>query len=127
MNYYICIFLAFAVTVLLLNYFFSNTKEGLTTQTEQEKEQEKEEEIKKEDEKKEQQAINNLNSNINLNEKQIEQFNTKDKDLNSQLDNLEKKIECATKGNSSHADAAKSKATELRGQKGKATSFPTNF
>lgn len=77
--------------------------------------------------KKEQQAINNLNSNINLNEKQIEQFNTKDKDLNSQLDNLEKKIECATKGNSSHADAAKSKATELRGQKGKATSFPTNF
>ncbi len=123
MNYYICIFLAFAVTVLLLNYFFSNTKEGLTTQTEQEKE----EEIKKEDEKKQQQAINNLNSNINLNEKQIEQFNTKDKDLNSQLDNLEKKIECATKGNSSHADAAKSKATELRGQKGKATSFPTNF
>lgn len=123
MNYYICIFLAFAITVLLLNYFFSNTKEGLTTQTEQEKE----EEIKKEDEKKEQQAINNLNSNINLNEKQIEQFNTKDKDLNSQLDNLEKKIECATKGNSSHADAAKSKATELRGQKGKATSFPTNF
>jgi len=81
MNYYICIFLAFAVTVLLLNYFFSNTKEGLTTQTEQEKE----EEIKKEDEKKEQQAINNLNSNINLNKKQIDQFNTKDKDLNSQL------------------------------------------
>ena len=126
MNYYICIFLAFAVTVLLLNYFFSNTKEGLTTQTEQEKEQEKEEEIKKEDEKK-QQAINNLNSNINLNKKQIEQFNTKDKDLNNQLDNLEKKVECATKGNSSHADAAKSKATELKGQKGKATSFPTNF
>ena len=123
MNYYICIFLAFAVTVLLLNYFFSNTKEGLTTQTEQEKE----EEIKKEDEKKEQQAINNLNSNINLNEKQIEQFKTKDKDLNSQLDNLEKKIECATKGNSSHADAAKSKATELKGQKSKVTSFPTNF
>ncbi len=123
MNYYICIFLAFAVTVLLLNYFFSNTKEGLTTQTEQEKE----EEIKKEDEKKQQQAINNLNSNINLNEKQIEQFKTKDKDLNSQLDNLEKKIECATKGNSSHADAAKSKATELKGQKSKVTSFPTNF
>ncbi len=123
MNYYICIFLAFAITVLLLNYFFSNTKEGLTTQTEQEKE----EEIKKEDEKKEQQAINNLNSNITLNEKQVGQFNKKDKDLNSQLDNLEKKIECATKGNSSHADAAKSKATELRGQKGKATSFPTNF
>jgi len=126
MNYYICIFLAFAITVLLLNYFFSNTKEGLTTQTEQEKEQEKEE-IKKEDEKKQQQAINNLNSNITLNEKQVGQFNKKDKDLNSQLDNLEKKIECATKGNSSHADAAKSKATELRGQKGKATSFPTNF
>ena len=123
MNYYICIFLAFAVTVLLLNYFFSNTKEGLTTQTEQEKE----EEIKKEDEKKEQQAINNLNSNINLNKKQIDQFNTKDKDLNSQLDNLEKKVECATKGNSSHADAAKSKATELKGQKSKVTSFPTNF
>lgn len=123
MNYYICIFLAFAVTVLLLNYFFSNTKEGLTTQTEQEKE----EEIKKEDEKKQQQAINNLNSNITLNEKQVGQFNKKDKDLNSQLDNLEKKIECATKGNSSHADAAKSKATELKGQKGKATSFPTNF
>jgi len=123
MNYYICIFLAFAITVLLLNYFFSNTKEGLTTQTEQEKE----EEIKKEDEKKQQQAINNLNSNITLNEKQVGQFNKKDKDLNSQLDNLEKKIECATKGNSSHADAAKSKATELRGQKGKATSFPTNF
>ena len=111
---------------MLLNYFFSNTKEGLTTQTEQEKEQEKEE-IKKEDEKKQQQAINNLNSNITLNEKQVGQFNKKDKDLNSQLDNLEKKIECATKGNSSHADAAKSKATELRGQKGKATSFPTNF
>ena len=126
MNYYICIFLAFAITVLLLNYFFSNTKEGLTTQTGQEKEQEKEE-IKKEDEKKQQQAINNLNSNITLNEKQVGQFNKKDKDLNSQLDNLEKKIECATKGNSSHADAAKSKATELRGQKGKATSFPTNF
>ena len=123
MNYYICIFLAFAITVLLLNYLFSNTKEGLTTQTEQEKE----EEIKKEDEKKQQQAINNLNSNITLNEKQVGQFNKKDKDLNSQLDNLEKKIECATKGNSSHADAAKSKATELRGQKGKATSFPTNF
>jgi len=123
MNYYICIFLAFAVTVLLLNYFFSNTKEGLTTQTEQEKE----EEIKKEDGKKEQQAINNLNSNINLNKKQIDQFNTKDKDLNSQLDNLEKKVECATKGNSSHADAAKSKATELKGQKSKVTSFPTNF
>lgn len=123
MNYYICIFLAFAVTVLLLNYFFSNTKEGLTTQTEQEKE----EEIKKEDEKKQQQAINNLNSNINLNKKQIDQFNAKDKDLNSQLDNLEKKVECATKGNSSHADAAKSKATELKGQKSKVTSFPTNF
>ena len=123
MNYYICIFLAFAITVLLLNYFFSNTKEGLTTQTEQEKE----EEIKKEDEKKQQQAINNLNSNITLNEKQVGQFNKKDKDLNSQLDNLEKKVECATKGNSSHADAAKSKATELKGQKSKVTSFPTNF
>ncbi len=127
MDYYICIFLAFAITVLLLNYFFSNTKEGLTTKTEEEKEQEKEQEIKKEDEKKQQQAINSLNSNITLNEKQVGQFNKKDKDLNSQLDNLEKKIECATKGNSSHADAAKSKATELRGQKGEATSFPTNF
>ncbi len=123
MNYYICIFLAFAVTVLLLNYFFSNTKEGLTTQTEQEKE----EEIKKEDEKKQQQAINNLNSNITLNEKQVSQFQKKDSDLNSQLNSLEKKVECATKGNSSHADAAKSKATELKGQKSKVTSFPTNF
>ena len=122
MNYYICIFLAFAVTVLLLNYFFSNTKEGLTNNTEEEKQQETQE-----DEKKQEQAIATLQSNITLNEKQVSQFQKKDSDLNSQLNSLEKKVECATKGNSSHADAAKSKATELKGQKSKVTSFPTNF
>ncbi len=122
MNYYICIFLAFAITILLLNYFFSNTKEGLTNNTEEEKQQETQE-----DEKKQEQAIATLQSNITLNEKQVSQFQKKDSDLNSQLNSLEKKVECATKGNSSHADAAKSKATELKGQKSKVTSFPTNF
>ena len=122
MNYYICIFLAFAITILLLNYFFSNTKEGLTNNTEEEKQQETQEY-----EKKQEQAIATLQSNITLNEKQVSQFQKKDSDLNSQLNSLEKKVECATKGNSSHADAAKSKATELKGQKSKVTSFPTNF
>ena len=73
------------------------------------------------------QAIATLNSNITLNEKQVTQFQNKDTDLNSQLDSLEKKVECATKGNSAHSDAAKSKATQLKGQKSQATSFPTNF
>ena len=122
MNYYICVFLAFAMTVLLLNYFLNNKKEGLTNNDSTEKNKEK-----AEDEKKQQKAISTLNSNINLNTKQIAAFEKKNTDLNNQLDSLEKKVECATKGNSSHADAAKSKATDLKNQKGKATNFSTNF
>ena len=47
--------------------------------------------------------------------------------LNNQLDDLEKKVDCVTKGNNSHADAAKSKATQLENQKKNATNFSTNF
>ena len=67
MNLYICIFLSFIFTVLILQYFFKSSKENLTNEGDAKSKtivQEKEEKKEEED------AISSLNSSINLN-KQI--------------------------------------------------------
>ena len=121
MNYYICIFLAFAITTLLLNSFLNNTKEALTNNKNNDSAQNSIEE------KKEKEATVNLDSNIQLNAEDIAKYNKKNSDLNAELDNLEKQIDCATKGNSAHSDAAKSKAAQLKNKKKNVTNFSTNF
>lgn len=127
MNFYICIFISFIFTVLILRYFFNSSQEGLTNKKEKAQAEQKEEVQQKEDQKEREKAISTLNSSINANKKKINSLKKTDTDLNNQLDDLEKKVDCVTKGNNSHADAAKSKATQLENQKKNATNFSTNF
>ena len=124
MNLYICIFLSFIFTVLILQYFFKSSKENLTNEGDAKSKtiaQEKEEKKEEED------AISSLNSSINFNKQDIGKLLTKNTNLNDQLDKLVKKIDCITAGNDSHSNAIKSKSAQLKKQKNAVTNLPTNF
>ena len=43
MNFYICIFISFIFTVLILRYFFNSSQEGLTNKKEKAQAEQKEE------------------------------------------------------------------------------------
>jgi outer membrane murein-binding lipoprotein Lpp len=68
----------------------------------------------KEENKEESNSVENLNSNIKLNKQEIDKLQTKNTDLNTQLDKLEKKVDCITAGNESHANAVKTKIAQQK-------------
>ena len=74
MNFYICIFISFIFTVLILRYFFNSSQEGLTNKKEKALAEQKEEVKQKEDQEERAKAISTLNSSINANKKKNKLF-----------------------------------------------------
>ncbi len=122
MNFYICIFLSFIFTILILKYMFKTSKENLTNKDTSESKI-----TMKEENKEESNSVENLNSNIKLNKQEIDKLQTKNTDLNTQLDKLEKKVDCITAGNESHANAVKTKIAQQKKQKSMLKKIPTKF
>ena len=117
MTFYICIFLSFIFTILILKYLFRSQREGL----------ENNQSIEAENDKKENALTNSINSNIGLNKNTISKYNKKNTDLNNQLDILEKKVNCKTQSINSRQDAVKAKKANLQSKKDAGTNYSTKF
>lgn len=106
--YYISIALIIIFTLLIANYLFKYTKnstfEGLETKVSSNE-------------------INNLFLSTNNLKSSIKEYKNKNDQLNSQLDHLEKKINCKNSKNNSYSDATKSKHTELKSKQNNAQNF----
>ena len=117
MTFYICIFLSFIFTILILKYLFRSQREGL----------ENNQSIEAENDKKENALTNSINSNIGLNKNTISKYNKKNTDLNNQLDILEKKVNCKIQSLNSRQDAVKAKKANLQSKKDAGTNYSTKF
>jgi len=117
MTFYICIFLSFIFTILILKYLFRSQREGL----------ENNQSVEAENDKKENALTNSINSNIGLNKNTISKYNKKNTDLNNQLDILEKKVNCKTQSLNSRQDAVKAKKANLQSKKDAGTNYSTKF
>jgi len=117
MTFYICIFLSFIFTILILKYLFRSQREGL----------ENNQSVEAENDKKENALTNSINSNIGLNKNTISKYNKKNTDLNNQLDILEKKVKCKTQSLNSRQDAVKAKKANLQSKKDAGTNYSTKF
>ena len=67
--------------------------------------------------------INGLFLSTNNLKTLIKEYQNKNDELNSQLDSLEKKINCKNAKNDSYSDATKSKHTELKNKQNNAQNF----
>ena len=117
MTFYICIFLSFIFTILILKYLFRSQREGL----------ENNKLAEAENDKKESALMNSINSNIGLNKNTISKYNKKNTDLNNQLDILEKKVNCKIQSLNSRQDAVKAKKANLQSKKDAGTNYSTKF
>ena len=117
MTFYICIFLSFIFTILILKYLFRSQREGL----------ENNQSVEAENDKKENALTNFINSNIGLNKNTISKYNKKNTDLNNQLDILEKKVNCKIQSLNSRQDAVKAKKANLQSKKDAGTNYSTKF
>ena len=117
MTFYICIFLSFIFTILILKYLFRSQREGL----------ENNQSVEAENDKKENALTNFINSNISLNKNTISKYNKKNTDLNNQLDILEKKVNCKIQSLNSRQDAVKAKKANLQSKKDAGTNYSTKF
>ena len=117
MTFYICIFLSFIFTILILKYLFRSQREGL----------ENNQSVEAENYKKENALTNSINSNISLNKNTISKYNKKNTDLNNQLDILEKKVNCKIQSLNSRQDAVKAKKANLQSKKDAGTNYSTKF
>jgi hypothetical protein len=117
MTFYICIFLSFIFTILILKYLFRSQREGL----------ENNQSVEAENDKKENALTNSINSNIGLNKNTISKYNKKNTDLNNQLDILEKKVNCKIQSLNSRQDAVKAKKANLQSKKDAGTNYSTKF
>ena len=88
----------------LINHYKNNTFEGL------------ENKVSSKD-------INELFLSTNNLKTLIKEYQNKNDELNSQLDSLEKKINCKNAKNDSYSDATKSKHTELKNKQNNAQNF----
>ena len=117
MTFYICIFLSFIFTILILKYLFRSQREGL----------ENNQSVEAENDKKENALTNSINSNIGLNKNTISKYNKKNTDLNNQLDILEKKVNCKIQSLNSRQDAVKAKKAIYKVKRMPAQTILQNF
>jgi Fic family protein len=106
--YYLSIALIIIFTSLLANHLFNNIKnstfEGLENKVSSSE-------------------INSLFLSTDNLKTSIKDYKNKNDDLNSQLDVLEKKINCKNAKNNSYSDATKSKHTELKNKQNSSQNF----
>ena len=106
--YYISIALINIFCSLLANHLFNNIKnntfEGLENKVSPNE-------------------INSLFLSTNNLKSSISEYENKNKELNSKLDQLEKKINCKNSKNNSYSDATKSKHTELKNKQNSSQNF----
>ena len=109
--YYITIPLIFVfvslIVIHLFNHFKNNTFEGLENKVSLDE-------------------ITMLFLSTNKQKKSIKEYRNKNDELNSQLDVLEKKINCKNSKNNSYSEATKSKHTELKNKQNNAQKFSLN-
>ena len=92
--YYLSIVLCVLFIGLFVNYLLSNKKEGLKNMVSEN-------------------DVNNLENNSNDVKESLQKFKSQNDDLNNQLDELEKKVNCKNKKNSNSSDATKSKCSKF--------------